>query len=396
MEFVSPVLLQEAATKFFDSELFQFSPTSGGINNFVFYCECNGKVYVLRVYNNGNATARVSYEHEVLRGLANISMTFQVPRPFPVLASPNVTHTTLSTGTQAAMFELIPGEAINLCCAKQFGKAAAELSVALYNVAVSPVHSSVIPPYYEIFEVHPAITRELFYATMESAEFDVARESTTFLCKELQWIESCLEGLHAAGLPVQLVHGDLVHNNVLCDLSSSTITGLIDFEFVAEDWRAMDLAISLSKYAGEEEVRSQVFEDFIEGYFSAFHQILSVASSSSTSQNDLDTTLSSIEKSGEPELCSGSEKCFTYQSYDSFRSLRMPLPYSDAELEAVPLLICLRLLSNVVYFVGRMVGREDTSATLISRMAVYVNRITWLKGNSTWIIETLKKHRYSE
>ena len=35
----------------------------------------------------------------------------------------------------------------------------------------------------------------------------------------------------------QLIHGDLHYDNVLCDPDTSRVSGLLDFEFCAFDWR---------------------------------------------------------------------------------------------------------------------------------------------------------------
>jgi Ser/Thr protein kinase RdoA (MazF antagonist) len=45
----------------------------------------------------------------------------------------------------------------------------------------------------------------------------------------------------------------------LCD--GDRVSGLLDFEFSVHDWRACELAVSLSKYAGEAEAL-RIFADF--------------------------------------------------------------------------------------------------------------------------------------
>lgn len=44
-----------------------------------------------------------------------------------------------------------------------------------------------------------------------------------------------------------------------------TVSGFLDFEFCAYDWRAMELAVALSKYVGEAEPLPLI-EEFVEGY----------------------------------------------------------------------------------------------------------------------------------
>lgn len=46
--------------------------------------------------------------------------------------------------------------------------------------------------------------------------------------------------------PIQLIHGDVHTDNIL--MKGDQVMGILDFQFVAEDWRAMEFAISLSKY----------------------------------------------------------------------------------------------------------------------------------------------------
>ena len=41
--------------------------------------------------------------------------------------------------------------------------------------------------------------------------------------------------------PKQLIHGDLHYDNVLVE--ADKVSGLLDFEFCAYDWRAMELAV---------------------------------------------------------------------------------------------------------------------------------------------------------
>jgi Ser/Thr protein kinase RdoA (MazF antagonist) len=43
------------------------------------------------------------------------------------------------------------------------------------------------------------------------------------------------------------------------------VSGLLDFEFCAYDWRAMELAVALSKYVGED-APLPLINDFVAGY----------------------------------------------------------------------------------------------------------------------------------
>lgn len=59
---------------------------------------------------------------------------------------------------------------------------------------------------------------------------------------------------------------------------------------------------------------------------------------------------------------------------------------TETEIKCIPDLIILRILSNVVYFVGRAVAGEDTIDSLTSRAEMYYNRIVWIKENKDTII----------
>ncbi len=85
------------------------TPTSGGVNNMVNYVETmNGEKYILRIYNNGKNSARVKFEHEVLRQLGEQKLSFEIPRTLPSLKEKK-SHVLLSNGAEACIFHIIPG-----------------------------------------------------------------------------------------------------------------------------------------------------------------------------------------------------------------------------------------------------------------------------------------------
>jgi len=61
------------------------------------------------------------------------------------------------------------------------------------------------------------------------------------------------------------------------------------------------------------------------------------------------------------------------------------------EVEAIPDLINLRVLSNVVYFVGRAIAGEDKIDSLLTRAETYSKRVTWIKTNKDNIISIIDK-----
>jgi Ser/Thr protein kinase RdoA (MazF antagonist) len=186
-------------------------------------------------------------------------------------------------------------------------------------------------PYWDIYKVHRAVTVELFYEQLRSAQFDQWRPFADEVESDLKQVEEAIAPYHEV-LPWSFIHGDLHYDNILVD--EEGVTGLLDFEFSARDWRAMELAICLSKYCSEKEPLGY-FEQFVDGF--AVHGEL-----------------------------------------------------TSAEIESICVLIRLRILSNVVYFVGRALAGEDLLSTLTSRIETYCARLRWLKANESEIVALIK------
>lgn len=323
-------ILDEAASKFLAGTTYTFAPTTGGVNNVVRYLDVeNGSKYILRVYNNGNDSHRVRFEHEILKQLANMRLSVRIPTMVPSIET-GESHMLLSNGAEASLFDIIPGYLPKLTMVREIGEASGELCAAMANVRLNLTSPN--PPYYELYRVHHAVTRDLFLQEVQTAAFDDCREAITQLVEEIFALENLIEKLLQLRLPRQLIHGDLHYDNVL--VHEGKVSGLLDFEFCANDWRAMELAICLSKYAGEKDAMTY-FDQFIEGFMSRG-----------------------------PEL-------------------------TPLEISVIPDLINLRILSNVVYFVGRAIAKEDSITSLTTRAANYLNRVRWIHANKQLISDKI-------
>jgi len=322
-------LAMEALSNFIGStEGVVMEPTSGGVNNIVQYVTLpSGKLLLLRIYNNGFNTQKVEFEHELLRQLNQLPpFSFEVPNFLP--SKQGLTMARLSNGAEACMCDLIPGPLPKLTCVKDIGRASGELNTALARVNIDP-SSCNVAPYWKIWDVHHAVTRENFEAAMRGPDFegDLRDVALRMLKETLDIVDKC-EGAYQS-LPSQLIHGDLHYDNVLVE--DGKVTALLDFEFAAFDWRAMELAICLSKYAGEEPNAMPYFDDFVDGY--AETGVL-----------------------------------------------------TKVEAQAIPDLINLRILSNIVYFVGRAISGEDSISSLTTRIKNYEKRVNWVKDNADVIV----------
>ncbi len=292
---------------------------------------------MLRVYNNGQNTERVKFEHAVLQQLsakAGSTLSFELPVALPAPGSDASGFIKLSSGDDAALFKLIPGVLPKLACARAIGRAAGELTRALATVDVSPLVSPTAP-YWDIYRVHRSVTRDNFHALVEGPTFDAVREPTAYLLEQLHAIEKDIDTFKNMGLPQQLIHGDAHTDNVLVSSKDDkgVVTGILDFEFCAFDFRAMELAISLSKYVSLDDPLPYL-RDMIEGYA---------------------------------------------------EQMRL----TDAEIAALPALINLRVVSNVVYFVGRAISGEDDISSLTTRIGDYAKRVRWINANGQAMVKLM-------
>eukprot|EP01041_Mallomonas_annulata_P005582 gene5582-11242_t len=325
-------LSTEAAKCFLNYDEFKFAYCSGGVNNVVQFLETpKGEKFVLRIYNNGFNTDRVEYEHEVLNQVRKIPTSFKVPSFLPNLKD-GLTHIRLSNGAEACLCELIPGTLPKLSSARPIGRACGELVRVMENMHID--RESPNPKYFDIYKAHHATTRENFYEYVATNALDVCREPINYLTHVLSYLELRLVLWKEQKLPEQLIHADLHYLNVLVE--DDKVSALLDFEFAVRDWRAMELAVALSKYAGEKEGLTY-FTELIEG-FSEFIQL------------------------------------------------------TENEIEAVPDMVNVRILSNVIYFVGRAIAGEDDILALTSRAQMYADRIKWINDNRADIVSMMKEN----
>lgn len=325
-------LAMEALSKFLDStEGISIEATSGGVNNIVQYISLpSGERQLLRIYNNGLNAQRVKFEHEILRQL-NEMPPFSFKIPNFILSKDGTSMSTLSNGADACMCAIIPGQLPKLTCVEDIGRASGELNTALANVSIDPSMCNTAP-YWKMWDVHHAITREIFEGGMAGSAFDGdLRDIATRMTQETLAIADKCEGTYQS-LHTQLIHGDLHYDNVL--VLDGKVTGLLDFEFASFDWRAMELAICLSKYAGEQPDAMPYFDAFIDGF----------------------ATTGKLSK---------------------------------IEAEAIPDLINLRILSNIVYFVGRAIAGEDDISSITTRIANYERRVAWVKTNANAVVSRI-------
>lgn len=302
--------LIEAAAHFLPAAGLSFRRCSGGVNNKTFYVHVPGgdaPSFVLRIYNNGNNTPRVVYEHAVMAALAPLAFSFSLPRFLPALDGSGRTHATLASGGQACCAALIPGgPASGVESARAIGRATAELVQGMAPLVIPASIPPANPLYRNFYDAHHSITREAFMACARSDPgFAAVRAPMDFLVAEIEATEALIARIAALDppLPTQLINADLHTDNVLVE--GGRVTGVLDFEFAACDWRAMELVVGVSKYCGAKDP-APLLSEYIAGYQEGGGRLTAM------------------------------------------------------EIELIPELIILRILNNVVFFVGRYLAKEDS------------------------------------
>ena len=338
--------LRMTCEAFAPGSAFALTDTSGGVNNHVRYCDCeNGERFVVRLYNNGRETDRVAFEHAVLRAVepkvAACDSGFVVPRALEAKDGSGARYVVLPSGDCGSVFELIPGSLPKTRFADAVGEATAALSKCMEEAesevrAVAPVSPTSV--YRDIFGafIKKGGSRDAFFVEAETNPgLDAVRVSVNDLLNSIRVLEEKLADIESSGgLPETLIHGDVHYDNSLADETTGKVTGIIDFEFASYDWRMMEAAAGLSKYVGERDPLPFVV-DYIKGF------------------------------------------------------CRRATP-TEAEIDALPDLIKLRVLETVVYFVARSAAKEDDISQLALRAENYAARVRWIDANAQVIRDTMR------
>jgi Ser/Thr protein kinase RdoA (MazF antagonist) len=386
-------LVKEATLCYFQSDSnapsidFEVRPTSHGSNNWVYYVDVNGECFVLRLYNNGNSLIKVKAEHAILEALTEVhGLPFSTPQLIHAAVpshsergnggrkdAQKSTFVELSNGSHACFFRFLPGEYVGGKSAfmPSMGRATSELMAVLQELytqsssahddktitsptmlSLRDTHEHGPAPYWDLWRVHASISgKEAFLAYCEhSPDLAPFAADMQTLLSAISDMEAQISAWHASGdgdggFPLSFVHGDLVTDNFLCRTTEEShdsdegrenahthdVTAVLDFEFVGCDWRAMELATCISKFP-EEEQPMRNLGLFAQGF----------------------------RQAGKVQL-------------------------TAAEVQALPALIRLRVLSNVVYFVGRAMAGEAAISALTDRIGGYCRRLLWLghEGNQS-------------
>lgn len=316
-------------------------PTGGGTNNRSWFADTPAGAYVLRVYENAVAPARVRREHAILTRLQGAGLSFAVPAPLPTRAGNTIAHLPRGAGTAlVALFPLLPGRHPrpgDAAAARAAGEALGELDVALRGIALAPDEAAgALPTYAALDRIHPAVPDP----ARLSEDLDFAADERGRLAAVFVALAGAAPALYAA-LPRQLIHSDFGRSNTLVD--AGRVTGILDFEFASPDLRAIDFAVGLYQYAAAvwgTAVAWDVLDAFAAGYA---------------------------------------------------RRVRL----SDAEIRALPTLIRLRLVVSLIHRAGRWQQGLATADDVRERVADALRVDAWLRAHGEELAARVTRTRES-
>lgn len=306
----------------------------GGWNNSTYVIHGGTERSVLRIYNTHRDRAKIEFEHRVLERLTACRLTFSVPVPIPSRDGDTIVRMDDGSGRYACLFRYIDGAAAEAGIAEyagSFGQTAGRLTSAL--AAIDPSIPPAYPPYYRLREAYPlcdpATVRR--FCRQPSEPFRHLGEELALLEGAYAEAMASLDGLEK--LPHQLVHGDLNGSNLLLHPSEADkVTALLDFEFCTRDVRAMEGAVILSGLLGKEREREAV-----------------------------------------RLFCDGYAKEVRLQS---------------EELEALPILLRLRIVDVFLHFLSRYQTGTDESGVLVQQIASQASSLKQLYSKE-WLAQEI-------
>ncbi|MGW5361982.1 phosphotransferase enzyme family protein [Actinopolymorpha pittospori] len=213
------------------------TPTGHGTNNRTLRVSAGDRHWSLRISKN-LTSAQVRAEHRLLAQLTQAGLPFAVPTPVPLPDGSTLADT---PGGPATLCEWIPGVRPDLSqevALERFGRAAAELSTALTDVAPQDTPNDWQGGPLEALPDVAALARDLTAAGLDARRAGTLRDGAD------QAIAAWKEIV--GRLPTQVVHADLAASNVLVSPDTGAVTGVLDFEMAGYWIRAIELTVALA------------------------------------------------------------------------------------------------------------------------------------------------------
>lgn len=318
------IYIDEILAHYFPAGIWETCAGQSGANNTTRFVLVDDEQYALRIYETHQDEEKVMYEHTLLVALSDLPLPFAIPQPVRTRNGKTIVKT--REGKIAGLFRYLDGvnPTLNeLGEIQSFGRIAGQLSASLAHVQIN--QRPAYRPYYEIENTHPSCSLQdvLSFCKKPPREFS---KLTTELQVIYEQLTSFMEQVPLLKqLPHQLVHGDLNASNILAN-EDRVVSAVLDFEFVTNDLRVMELAVCLSDFIQPSE-DSNITWPKINAFLTGYGQSLKL---------------------------------------------------TEPEIEAVPVLIQLRSLDVFIHFLGRyldQVSSIDIVKAYIQKSAVRCNWI---------------------
>lgn len=287
-----------------------------GISNDTFFVSTGSGEHVLRLYSHLRV-AGIRFEHEILRRLVDAELPFRVPLPLATTHSDTVALE-VDSARHAALFPRIPG--VHLDDDQIEGVRRAASAFATLDVALGAIERTDSPA--------PSFSGDL--EAVHSAVTDLAQLEPVLGAAALRLLTRAADIAQPmyASLPSQLIHGDFAFGNIL--MREGRVRGVLDFEFVGRDVRAMEvaggLALMISKSTAE-----QLWRPYLRGYLST-------------------------------------------------------LPLDPAEIAALPALALVHAAVVVVWWAGRWIQHEVSDASVTQHVERALAQERWLADHAEEVI----------
>ncbi|EHB64521.1 aminoglycoside phosphotransferase [Paenibacillus lactis 154] len=329
----SHVMIERLIQQFWPEWVGTVSQGAGGWNNTTRFIHQADRGCVLRIYNTHRDKDKIEFELAVLESLRQSKLSFDTPMPIPSAAGERIVQLPDGSQRYAVVFGFLEGErpeGNSLQAAYSFGEKTGELLKALGRIDIP--RPPAYRPYYELLRSYPACTRETieaFCLQPEPAFRDLHQELLRLLDA---YDDICGRLGELRKLPQQLVHGDLNFSNLLVDpRQPEKVTALLDFEFCTRDVRVMEPAVAISGFLGFEEEREAISR-FCQGFGSRIR-------------------------------------------------------LSPEEIEAIPVLIRLRMVDVFLHFMSRYHEGTDSAAVLQEQVPMLASGLRQLTDSMAWIRE---------
>ncbi len=244
--FPDPTALVAAWPQLGQPDALALAPMRGGTNNTMLRLTSaahGAASYVLRLAAPHHDERRARLEHATLEGLERQGLPFAVPTPIPTAdGAPWARLLVAGAPAMATLTRLIPGqppERRDLARAERSGEAIGALDVALAAIELPDWEAALS---WRSAGALDGITPLVPDPPAAFATLPISAEARGRLRDGYAALMERLPALYAA-LPQQLCHEDMATTNLLMD--GERVTGILDFEFLARDIRATDLAVAL-------------------------------------------------------------------------------------------------------------------------------------------------------